>query len=61
MPQPLTESTMPANLVTFPAFYLAGLFDRVSNWWHGASAQDFGAMALAIIICVWFLSRYYAD
>lgn len=52
---------MPANLVTVPAFYFVGLFDRVSNWWSGASAQDFGAMALAIIICVWFLSRYYSD
>ena len=52
---------MSGNLASMLLFRLGSLLDRLGSWWSNASAYDFGAMALAVIVCVWFLSRYYSD
>ena len=52
---------MSAILPSILLFRLGSLLDRAGMWWANASAYDFGAMALAVIVCVWFLSRYYSD
>lgn len=37
------------------------LVDYVINHWHHATPTDFGALALAVCILGWFISRYFAD
>ena len=31
---------------------------RALDLWHNASATDFAALMLSVIICGWFVSRY---
>jgi len=52
---------MSGNLSSFPPFRYGSLLDHLNRWWDNASAFDFGVLALAVIVCVWFLSRYYGD
>jgi hypothetical protein len=52
---------MSGNLSSLLLFRLGSLLDHIGRWWNNASAYDFGTLALAVIVCVWFLSRYYSD
>jgi hypothetical protein len=49
------------HLSSLPALRLDRLFDRIGHWWEHATAYDFGCLALAVVICMWFLSHYYGD
>jgi hypothetical protein len=37
------------------AFYAA------QRAWHNATPTDFGSLALAIVCCAWFFTRFYGD
>jgi hypothetical protein len=52
---------MVTRLQSLLAFRIDRLFDGVASWWASANADDFGALALATVVCVWFITRYYAD
>ena len=49
-------------LFTSPlAFRVEHMLDGISRWWDHATPQDFGVMAIVVIVGVWFLTKYYAD
>lgn len=52
---------MVTRLQILLAFQVDRLVDGIGAWWGSATANDFGALALATIVCVWFISRYYAE
>jgi hypothetical protein len=37
------------------------IIDALLFRYHNADVRDFGALALAVIVLCWFISRYSAD
>ncbi|AMV17168.1 hypothetical protein [Planctomyces sp. SH-PL14] len=37
------------------------LIDSLLTRYYNADAGDFGALALAVIVFCWFVSRYFSD
>lgn len=33
----------------------------INRFWNHATPTDFGAVALAIVCCAWFFTRFYGD
>lgn len=33
----------------------------INRLWHQATPTDFGSVALAIVCCAWFFTRFYGD
>jgi hypothetical protein len=51
-----------SHILTFAiASRVPGLIDDVGFWWSTATPNDFGLMAITVIVTVWFVSRYYLD
>lgn len=41
--------------------YLNSVIRIVSNRWSHATPEDFGALALTIVISAWFFTRFFGD
>ena len=51
-----------SHFLTFAfAARVPAILDDVGYWWKTATPNDFGLMAITIIVTVWFVSRYYMD
>ena len=43
------------------AIRMHGLFDNIGYWWSHATPNDFGLMAVTIVVTAWFVTKYYVD
>lgn len=37
------------------------LFEDIGMWWHRATPNDFGLLAITIVVTAWFVTKYYID
>lgn len=37
------------------------VLSKLLDLWYGASPADFGAVVLSVIVCGWFVGRYFRE
>lgn len=42
-------------------FRLPAVFDEIGYWWSHATPNDFGMLAIAIVVSAWFVTKYYME
>jgi len=52
---------MRGDVISMTAVITAQIVYHIESWWRNASAADYGALALCVVVCAWFLTRYYSD
>ncbi len=52
---------MSRNLCAALLSRVHSLFDDIGHWWSHATPNDFGLLAITIVITAWFVSKYYVD
>jgi len=49
---------IPANALPFRMNFL---IEDMVYWWDHATPNDFGMLAVAIVVAAWFVTKYYLD
>lgn len=52
---------MPHSLGAMFPFRMDGLLGDIEYWWHHATPNDFGMLAIMIVVSAWFVTKYYMD
>jgi hypothetical protein len=42
-------------------FRMPGMFDDIEYWWSHATPNDFGLLAITIVVSAWFVTKYYME